>query len=384
MSFRLRPLYFSEAIAGFANNLVGIFVPIFLLTVGYSLTEVFSLYLVWGAVIVASTLFAGWLSARFPLRLVMMAHIPFWLLFLGLLGAAPYYHIPAPVLGAVLGAQIGFYFLPLHTFFAMGSERGSVGKQLGMLMAFPQIVRLGAPLLGGLIAAKWGFGPVFAIAAVLFATTSIPIARMPKFHEPFSYSIKKFRRYYRHHRRYFWFQYVNTLQNEVDNVIWPLVVYLTVRNTLQAGAASTIIAAGSAIFTYVVGHQSDRRSRHNIMRLGALVMLGLWLFRLVPLTPTSVFVISALVGFSVALVQIPVQALLYNLARTNNPREFVIFREMAVSLARITFYATAMLVATNLKNLFVVAIVAYTVVALSPKFNSKRSVYTPSSNPEPV
>jgi MFS family permease len=384
MSFRLRPLYFSEAIAGFANNLVGIFVPIFLLTVGYSLTEVFSLYLMWGAVIILSTIFAGWLSARFPLRLVMLCHIPFWLIFLGLLGAAPFYHVPAPLLGAVLGAQVGFYYLPLHTFFALGSERGSVGKQLGMLMAFPQIVRLGAPLLGGILAATWGFGPVFAAAAILFACTSIPIARLPKFHEPFKFTVKKFRRFYGHHRRYFWFQYVNTLQNEVDNVIWPLVVYLTVRNTLQAGAASTIIAAGSALFTYLVGHMSDRRSRHNIMRLGAVAMLSLWLFRLLPLNPTGVFVISALVGFSVVLVQIPVQALLYNLARNNNPREFVLFREIAVSLARVTFYAVAMLVATNLQNLFVIAIVAYIVVAVMPKFNSKRSVYAPSSNPEPV
>jgi MFS family permease len=374
MSFRLRPLYLSLAISGFATTMVGIFVPIYLLTIGYSLHEVFTLSLVQAITIGLIAPVAGYLSTRWPLKIVMLLHIPSWLLFLTLISSASLTHLPTPLLGLAMGLEAGFYAVPLHSFFTLGSKQQSVGKQVGMLMAFPQLVRLGAPLLGGYLAAKWGFTPVFLIAACLIAVTSVPISQLPDIRAKSRFGLGRYVTFYRHHRLYFWFEVLKNIGQELENVIWPLVIYLTVHSTLQTGAASTIIATGSAVFTYLIGHQSDRRDRYRMFKLGALLMLALSAWRLFPLSAGTVFAISTLIGFAVVFVDIPFAALVYNLARHNNATEFILFREVPVMLARVFVYTCAILAASHIQWLFVLAIAAYGIMALIPRLSSRRTV----------
>jgi MFS family permease len=289
--------------------------------------------------------------------------------FLVLLAMAHTHTVPIALLAALQGLQFVLYYLPLHIFFIAGSDEGSVGRQLGLLGAIPKVVSLGAPLLAGVIAARWGFNPVFVVAAVLYALSGVPMTKLPDFESPFALSLATFRRLYARYRTYFWLEVIENIQEELDLVIWPLVVYLTVRSTISVGAASTLIATGSAVFTYLVGHRADRSDKFRLLRLGGLVMLLLWALRLGHLTPLFVFVISTLVGFAGTLVNLPFTAIIYNLARANNPRGFIVFRKVPNGIARLCVYIPAVLLASNLTNLFWLAILAYAVFAVIPRFS---------------
>lgn len=59
------------------------------------------------------------------------------------------------------------------------------------------------------------------------------------------------------------------------------------------------------------------------------------------------------------LIAIPFNSLIYNLARDNNPREFIMFREVPVFLARGLVYSLGAFVALNFHQLFWLGIIAY-------------------------
>ena len=313
MNSKLTPIYAIVAASSFAGSLIGIFVPVYLLTVGYSVRDVMVLSLIQvftGLLAIAGT---AWASRRVPLKFIMLVRIPVLIAFLALLASAHTHRVPIALLAALQGLQFILYYLPLHIFFIQGSDEESVGHQLGLLGAIPQGVSLGAPLLAGVIAARWGFNPLFAITAVFYAVSAVPMTKLPAYKSPFSLNWATFRRLYAKYRTYFWLEVVENIQEELDLVIWPLVVYLTVKSTISVGAASTLIATGSALFTYLVGRRADKTDKFKLLRLGGVVMLVLWALRLGHLTPLSVFVISTLVGFAGMLVNLPFTAIIYNL-----------------------------------------------------------------------
>jgi MFS family permease len=368
MSSKLTSVYAIETISGFAGSLIGIFVPVYLLSVGYSVRDVMLLSLIQvfaGLVAIACT---AWFSRKIPLKFIMLSRIPVLIVLLGALASAHAHSVPIAWLAALQGLQFVLYYLPLHIFFILGSDEQTVGRQLGLLGGIPKLVSAGAPLMAGVIAARWGFNPLFVLTAVLYGLSAIPMTKLPNIEVPFSLSISTFRRLYSKYPAYFWLEVVENIQEELDQVIWPLVVYLTVRSTIQVGAVSTLIAVGSALFTYVVGHHADKSDKFKLLRVGGIVMLLLWAWRLGHLTPLSALIISVLVGFAGMLVNLPFTAIIYNLARANNPRDFIIFREISVGVGRVCVYVPAVLLAANLQHLFWLAIVAYGIVAVIPRF----------------
>jgi MFS family permease len=355
----LKPLYSIQSLNSFAGSLVGIFIPIFLLSIGYSFHQVMVFILLQAVFSFLVALTAGYLSVRIPMRTIMMLSIPLLVIVLVLLSQDHAKTVPLVLIAALYGAQFAFYWIPLHLYLTQGTSSGKIGKQLGLFFALPQAASALAPLLSGLIISVYGYNLVFVLAAVIFALTAIPMASVPSVTEPLDMTFSKFRSLYTRFKTYFWLEVIENIQEELDGVIWPLGIFIALNSTISAGLAGTLIAAGSAVFTYVLGHASDSKPGFPYLRLGALVMTLLWCWRLFHLSISTVIVISALVGIATMLIAIPFNALIYNLARDNNPREFIMFREVPVFLARGLVYSLGAFIAINFHQLFWLGIVAY-------------------------
>ena len=319
-------------------------------------------------------------SKYFSLRSIMITRLPVLVLFLSLLVSNKSYTVPLFILAILQGFQFVLYYLPLHVFFTNSSDEQSVGRQLGLLGAIPKFVCLGAPVLAGFIAVRFGFLALFGLAAAIYALSAFVMLRLPPYKSSFSLNRDNFSHLYRKYRTYFWLEVVENIQEELDLVIWPIVVYLTLHSTLQTGAASTVISVTAAAFTYIIGRVADKFDKFWLLRLGGIGMLLLWLWRLMPLNILEVFIISALVGLVGVMIDIPFDSIIYNLARTNDPRHFIIFREIPIGIARFAVYIIAVLVATDLKHLFWFAIAAYTIFAFIPRFDLPAHISTSTSD----
>jgi MFS family permease len=370
MKAPLTPVYAVQTISSFAGSLMGIFVPVYFLTLGYPLAAVMAYFLLRDVLKFLATQATGYLSARVPLKLLMLASIPLQVGALALLAHPGGNGVILPLQALLQGTSDALYWIPLLIFFTIATTRDGTGRQVGAFRALPQLFGIAAPLLSGVIAAKLGFNWVFTAAAVMFALSAIPMSKLPAYQAPIHFDLSKFRTLFRRYRGYFWLEFVENIQEELDLVIWPLAVFLLVNNTIQVGFAGTLIAAGSALFTYLVGRSTDRNDKFIMLRTGAVVMLALWLWRLGTITPGVAFAISAAAGFATMIKAVPFDALIYSLAREANTREFIMFREYPVALARILVYSMGIIVATDVSKLFWLAIAAYAAFALMPRFKA--------------
>jgi MFS family permease len=368
MNSKLAPIYAVQTIDSFAGSLVGIFIPVYLLSLGYPLRTVIVFFLATDILKFLGTQATGYLSARVQMRWLMILSIPLQLAYLVLLIQLKSHPVPLLLLAALQGASTALYWIPLNVFFAAGTNKDTTGRQVGTFLALPQLLGIGAPLLAGFVAARLGFNWIFAIAAALVAVTAIPMWQIAPYQAPLQFNLAKFRHLFHRYQRYFWLEIVENIQEELDQVIWPLAVYLLVKNTVQVGLAGTLIAAGSAIFTYIVGRHTDRADKFRLLHLGAAIMLGLWLWRIIHLTPLVAFAASALAGFAGRLIAVPFSTIIFSLAREDNTREFVMFREYPVATARILVFGCGVLLASNITQMFWLAVFAYAAFLLIPKF----------------
>jgi len=366
MKSKLTPIYAVTSISSLAGSLVGIFIPIFLLSLGYGLRQIMLYCLIRSAAILAFALLPGLSRKRVTLKALMIAQAPVQILILVVLATLKTTHAPIYYLALLQGLQASLYYIPLHVFFTKAADQKSMGRNVGVFLSLPGLFGIGAPLLSGLIAARWGFAPLFYISAAMVAISLVPLSQIQSYHEPMTFSLGRLKHLYDRYRTYFWLEIIENIQEEMDLVIWPLAVYLFARSTIQVGYIATLIGAGSAVFTYLIGRRSDRRAKLPMLRLGALLMLGLWLWRELPLNSGSIVAISAIVSFATVLIIVPFSTIIYGLASQNKAREFIIFREVPVFLARAIVYTIGFVIATYIHNLFWIPIVAYALFAVMP------------------
>lgn len=358
-----------QSIYGFGGALISVFIPVYLLSRQVSLQGVMAYFLLYSIIVFAVTLMAGLLSRQVNLKWVMILGFVPQIAFLWLL--AHEVAIDTPMLGTLAslqGAAAALYWLPLHIFFATATTKEEVGSQVGTFLAWPKFLTLFAPLLAGALAARAGVEAVFAMAIFFFALSAVPLLFVPGYHAPLSFRPQKFGKYFRQYRGYFIAEVFENIGEELDMIVWPLAIFLLFNNVLSLGLAGTLLGVGGALFTYILGKKTTPGSTYRLLRFGAVLMMGLWLLRFWVESTWAVLAVTAIVGVAELLVRLPFNALIYDLARESNTREFILFREIPVVLSRIIVYGGGLLIAVHeVRHLFWMAIIGYGFFLLAPR-----------------
>ena len=170
------------------------------------------------------------------------------------------------------GAYIPLFFLPWNTLIASETRAHDRGAKLaGIALAF-SIATVGAPFVGGLVAATWGFPALFltgagvlGIAAVFAAFTGRPAELVRLTWNPRRLGNGTTVAY--------------AAQGGIDGVLWtaiPLTTLSFVQGEVELGALFSLFALTGGLFALALGRWSDRiRHRRWFITLGALLPVPL-------------------------------------------------------------------------------------------------------------
>lgn len=136
-------------------------------------------------------------------------------------------------------------------------------------------------------------------------------------------------------------------------------LFLSFHNILSIGFLAAFLGLGSAVFTLLVGKHSDRVGRKKILRAGAIAMMIIWIGRYFAMSQISFYALSILAGFLGALISVPFNSIFYVKAKNNHIEDFVIFREIPISLGRVFLYSAGLLLASQVKIIFLFALIPY-------------------------
>lgn len=268
---------------GLSISLTGLFIPIYLYQLGYSIASIFMFaawYFTFRAVV--SDLAAGYAVAKIgPKHSMFVGHI-LLIASTGLFLTLPNFGWPIWFLGAVQAASGSFFFIPFHVDFSKVKHSRHGGKELGFMNIMERIGAALGPIIGGLVATIFGAQYIFLVAAGLLLLGWVPLFRTGEVtrtsqHLDFrNFSVKD-------KGRDFLSVMALGVENSISITMWPLFLGVFVLSGSSVYAKLGFITSSSFIVSILaaksIGRMIDNRHGRQLLRTSAVVNAGVHLMR---------------------------------------------------------------------------------------------------------
>lgn len=269
----LSELYISVMFRSLSISITGLFVPVYLLQLHYSITQIlmvvawyFTFRSVFADVVSAYTI------ARIGPKHTMLLGYLFLITSTGLFLTLPTAFWPLWLVGGIWGMSASFFFIPFHVDFSKVKHRKHGGKELGFISIVERVGNAMGPLIGGLVATLFGGQYIFLAAIILLTVGLVPLFRTAepvrlKQHLDFKgFKIDNLKR-----------DFVSVvgigIENTLTMYIWPLFLGLFVLTGtsvyVKLGAISSISFIVSICSAQAIGRLIDRRQGRSLLRLSA-------------------------------------------------------------------------------------------------------------------
>lgn len=327
-------VYLNLIIQSFAISLIFVFVPIYLLKLGYSLNQALAFIMVQVGMQSFFSPVSGLLAKRFGFKHIILYRAPLVVAYFLALYALSSVRIPIYIIAVAGGLADSVYWVSLHALFAKHSDKFRRGSQTGKMMSLPGIAALFGPSIGGIIALNFGFKVLFAVAILFFFASLIPLFSTGDM-KPHAVHFSLQDVFARKHLK-FWFKFIMQGSIEVTRVaVWPLFVYLTLKNVASVGFMATTTAVGIILFTLYIGGMADKVSKSSLFKAGGFFLALAFLLMIYATNPIRIFSISFALGIFIAMIEVPFLALFYDKANKGNLTEYMVLRQMALGIGRV-------------------------------------------------
>lgn len=269
----LSELYASQFLRSLGMSIIGIFVPIYLLSVGYPVKSVFGLFLMWVSLkpiviyIIAKTI------ARLGPKHGIAIGTIFTIVYLTVLLSIQELHWPLFMVAFLGSISYSMFGISFEVDFSKIKHTEHGGKELGYLQIFERIGAITGPIIGGLLATI--FDPRYTIAAaiLILCVSLVPIflsAETVRTHQQITLKGFPLRR----HKRDFISSMFLGMENTISIIIWPMFIAITIFTTKTFAALGFLSAIGTiaALLTAMVfGRTIDKRHGGRLLNIGASV-----------------------------------------------------------------------------------------------------------------
>jgi MFS family permease len=268
----LSEIYLNQVMQTFALSLVGIFVPMYLLDIGYDLSMVIQYYAIFAVLVSGLAFVTSKLSTRLGLKhTIFLSTIPMAaeMVVLEVLGhyQTQWLFYLVPVLE---GIWTSLYWLPLHAEFIKNSHKIREGSEVASLFAFPKLAATFAPFFGALILTFAGFDALFIIVVILILLSAGPLFFTPDLKSRFHFRYKDFRPLLGNRVHFYLAAEGIQLLSEV--ILWPVMVYMLFGNIMSIGILATISSITIVVFTFLAGRIANKqKGGTRLLRLGGLL-----------------------------------------------------------------------------------------------------------------
>ena len=337
----MNEIYISVFLKTFAESFITLFIPIYLIVLGYQLFDVALYYLVYfivgGFVIPLGMVLNSKIGIEKTLGLGTFLIILYYYI-LGFMESGLSYVIVA----LFYGLSTGIYFSAFHIEFAKSFSRKRGGKELSVIRIIAIISGIIGPLVGSLFISNVSFVFLFRIVAVILFLSIIPLFFTKDFVVPFKR--KPLREILRMDTKRKALAYQASGIIALSSVVfWPLFIYFTLGDIVSLG----IIISLSSLFTILVIAKIGRLAdinRKKVFKVGVLTHAPSWILRLFFLSPIGIFFSNLYSYITIAAIDISFNKKIYRQAKeAKDICNYFLFREIHLQLGRIIILCIVML-----------------------------------------
>ncbi len=349
----LDELYLCVALKYLAVSMIGVFIPIYLITQGYSLFYVLLFFTLMSFSHMIGVLFAAKISCKIGFKHSILLSVPFLLAFYILLDLLSQFPFLFFITAILYGIQSSMFWTAFHTDFTHFSEKKTLGKSVGFVKLVVKLSNVFGPLVGGLVITFFGFNTLFLIVSALLLFSTIPLFFTKDSSSRHVFSVTNL---FKGKRLRDYLGLAGFGIESTGAILWPIFIFFLVFNNFaEVGVVTSLSLFVSVLFILFIGFFSDLR-RKLLMRFGSVFNSFVWVLRTFSITSLLVFISNSLYGFSKMASTIPFDALSYDKATKFDRRlEFTAFREFAIHSARVFTFASLAVFTYFLSKWFLIA-----------------------------
>lgn len=331
----LKKLFFAHSIAGIAASFIGIFIPIYMLTIGYAVVELITLYFFIGLFKLILLPAVFYMISRVGGNIAMAVGLAGEIVAFLLLATLPQYSWPLAGVAFFKAIHGASYYAAFHANFSLSRSHEKTGRSVGKLYIITLALGIVTPAVSGYIASFYGINWLYGAAIALFVVSSILLLKGGKFEAP-GFAIDKipFRRPLRDYAANF----AQNFSGLSDIFAWTLLVYFIIPSYVGVGFISSISVLSSFLITLYVGKKEDTSSEKPYISLGSLLATVASVIRAVVVTPLQVVGVNFLSGVSSTLLSNAFTSRYYRNSDNELRLEYMFGMEIANASAWIIFF----------------------------------------------
>lgn len=328
-------VYAHAAIANTALSMMALFEPIFLYAVlGFTVTQVLLFTAVVYTTYIVCIPLGGQAASFYGYKHAIAFSVPFQLLYWMTLVASQQNASLAFVAAVLYGLSKTFYWPGFHSLMARYSDQGQVGREFGVVYSLISLTLIAGPFLAGFLSKHAGFTATFLITAFIYACSLIPLFRAKEIFTPKSYLYKQTWEMYKTFPKKF-LGYVGFGEDMLGQNIWPIFIYIIVKDFEGAGALATASSLIAAALALIVGRMTDQYSKRVLIKLGAFFGSLIWLGRVVATNFWNTFFMDSLARTSKEMYFIPISTVVYIRSENTHVVPYVVFFEQSLSIGKL-------------------------------------------------
>lgn len=339
----LNELYISMAVRSFSLSMIGIFMPIYLLNLGFSFSSVALFFAVLAFSHAVGTIPAGLISARFGYKHNILFSVPLLILAFLALYTLETFNWPLLAISVLFGVNNSLFWTGYHSDFSRFSHKKKRGSELSYSKIITSLFHVLGPITGGIVISLVGFKVLFVIVSILFFVAVFPLFKTKDVHDKFHFSLKDvfLKRKVKESFAFVGFGF----ERVAAGLVWPVFVFffLLGESYNSLGILSSISLLFSFVFVFAIGRFADDY-RKIILKIGAIANAFVWIVKSFVRTGMQVFMIDSVYGITSASYSLSFDAISYDKANKGNIMKYIVYREFMINMGRAVLFAALIFV----------------------------------------
>jgi MFS family permease len=321
--------YLAISIRSLVLSMVGMFIPIYILTLGYSFNEliIYYLFIMFFRMILVP--FMAKLLPIIGIKYSIIIHFPLLVILYLLLfssstfGISIYWSLIPYVLSLVT------FWPAFHTDFINSSDKKNRGHEVGFLWISNLGLRALGPIIAALILTFFSFSVLFMIVSIITLIAIIPMYKSDEIYPKSKFTFKRL--YHKSNLKDSIFFFSEGIVSLSEVFIWPLFIYLLFKSFLIVGYAGSLIYASTLIVIFTASKYTDSNKKFKLMSYGSKLYALSWILKIYTKTSLLAYFFSAFSGISRTFFMTPYMSTFYDKS-SKNALEHVTIRETFVGL----------------------------------------------------
>ena len=342
---KLTRLYIFQAFMSFAKSMIGMFVPVYLYSLGFSISEI----IIYGIGVSVAFLFFIPLAVKtikkIGFKYTFLLTVPIYfshIITLNYIDTNPaLFHLA----WITIGMYIAFFWPAFHSEMALNGTKSHRGSEVGTLQIITTILRSFGPFIGGVILGTLGYWDLLITISVIVSIGLIPLL--------FTQDIKLknydfgFRDYIRlikskkHNLAKIAFAAEGIEGHALGVFIWPIIVFLLLgQDFVKLGILLTVVSLIGVMFIFYFKKYIDKNNKNKILKVTTKLLSLHWFFKALILSFGGVFLffvesLSKLIG---GVFGLSFMSIFYNNAKkAGEYMDYIILRELYLHVTKILF-----------------------------------------------